>query len=107
MAYCLTNKCPSSNITAWPTNQNPDVESNFEDSVFDTIIWTPYYRTIPNVTISGCAEEADFNYTSYDIFALDSRLIYWLNHNFESGLSVKYPSRLRNSKFYIIIEVTK
>lgn len=58
----------------------------------EKIVWTPFYRTIPDVKITGWVDEPDFNYTSYDIFVLNTQLSYWLKHNFSPLLSISYPS---------------
>lgn len=42
------------------------------------LVITPYYRTIPNVSTNMCTEEADVNYTPYDLFCLTTKLSLYL-----------------------------
>ncbi len=74
-----------------------------EKSRYDESIWISYFRTIIDVVPSGCEEEPDFNYTSYILFALKSRIVPWLSKHWDPKLSVTFPSIERNNKMYITV----
>ena len=77
----------------------------------EKIVWTPFYRTIPDVKTTGWVEEPDFNYTSYDIFVLNTQLSYWVKHNFSPLLSISFPSSRgregKDNSMFITVVLTK
>jgi hypothetical protein len=85
--------------------------SSFNKDDGEKIVWTPFYRTIPDVKTTGWVDEPDFNYTSYDIFVLNTKLSYWLKHNFGPKLSISYPSARgregKSNSMYITVVPTK
>lgn len=85
--------------------------SSLNKDAGEKIVWTPFYRTIPEVGKTGWVDEPDFNYTSYDIFVLNTKLSYWLKHNFGPKLLISYPSVLgregKSNSMYITVVLTK
>lgn len=77
--------------------------NNNLDSVYEDVVWTPFYRTMPDVVPSGCTEEPDFNYTSYTLFVLRTRIVPWLDRNFDSKISARLPSAKKNDRMYITV----
>ncbi len=73
------------------------------DKIYDDVVWTPFYRTIPDIVSSGCTEEPIHNYGPYQLFALNTRLSAWLHRHWNPKILIEFPSVDRSNRMYVTI----
>jgi hypothetical protein len=74
----------------------------FGNSIFEEILWTPFYRTFKEEGIDReCDPDISVNYEPYNLFALKTRLEGWLHKNYDTRMRIQYVTVPKNSKNYI------
>ena len=66
-------------------------------------IITPYYRTVVDRRPNECSEEADYNYTPYNLFCLKTRLYPFMIQYVGSNVDIEMPTTLINNKMFITV----
>lgn len=69
------------------------------------VVWTPYYRTIPDVSPGACVDQPEFNYNFYKLFVLKTNLQVWINVNISPKVYPIFPSKEKDNKMYVTVEL--
>ena len=71
------------------------------------LIDTPYYRTLAQIHSSGCDDEPDFMYSSYNLFCMNSRLYPKVYDMYGRDVEIIYEGVHENNRMAIKIKLVK
>ena len=74
-------------------------------SIFEEIIWTPFYRTYRSYQdqAGSCGADPNQNYGPYNLFCLKTKLQSWVNRKIDPGYLVHFESYPKEDKIYQIV----